>query len=299
MKKTGILSFILFMILRGFSQPNSGFENWAQDFSAESPVGWQTLNFLTFTTPPNPVSVTKVSGIDKHSGNYALRLKTVYINNNLAPQILDDTMGAIFTGVVNISPAYYRYGFPYNSRPAKLTVWHKYLPVGADEAGIRVIMTKWNGIKRDTIVLSEKAMTEQDSYSLFEMDIDYLTNDVPDTATILIGSSRHRDVARVGSVLYIDDIAFTGYVGEKEIKSFDKVKVFPNPARDYLYITACPDNSETAILTDLSGNTVGEYKVEQKNVRIDIHCLSSGIYFYQINDKAQNILSRGKVNITN
>lgn len=297
MKKI-ITIFALFLagIGTGVSQPNGGFEDWVNEFTYETPVGWQTLNFLQFTLPPNPISAFKATGIDRHSGNYALKLKSIHLNNNPAPELLDDTMGACFTGKVNISPTYYKYGFPHTSRSEKLTFWYKYFPVGADEGGVRVILTRWNGVKRDTLAFNESHLYQNTSYSQFELNIDYLSNEQPDTAVIFIGSSRHHSVARVGSTLYVDDVAFTGWVGVEE-NALLKPKVFPNPAKEYITFSDITKEADAIEITDIMGKALARYPLKGSVMEVNTSSLTDGTYIYLVRDKSNKLLSKGKFSV--
>ncbi len=279
-----------------FSQPNGGFENWYTVFSSESPVGWQTLNFLQFTLPPNPISAFKVSGLDKHSGNYALKIKTVHLNNNPLPNVLDDTMGLSFTGVINISPSSYRYGFPYAGRPEKLEFWYKYLPVGADQGGVRVTLTRWNGVKTDTLAFAEDTISYNPNYGIFELPLTYFSNEIPDSATIFLASSRHRDVARVGTTLYLDDMAFTGWVGIDE-KNSHPPKIYPNPASDNITFSNLPVNADVIEVADVTGKKIESYKLKDTNLNISTVRFNAGTYLYTVIDTDKKTIFQGKFSI--
>jgi hypothetical protein len=298
MKKVSSLPVLCFTVLKMFSQPNGGFENWAPDYSAESPAGWQTLNFLTFQ-PSNPPSAFKVSGIDKHSGNYALKLKTIHINYNPIPQILSDTIGLILTGQLNISPAYFNAGFAYSGRPEKLKLWYKYLPVGSDEGGVRVILTKWNGVKRDTLAFIETDLHEQLSYTPLDIDIPYSSEEVSDTALIYIASSRSNSLARVGSTLYADDVTFSGWVGirEKQQTETDIVNVYPNPAQDYITFSIKDKKTNYIEVFDSQGRSLEKYVVTASALCLDTDRMNNGVYFYTASDKENKTQIQGKFNI--
>lgn len=187
MKKILFIVTILFFVFsfHSIAQPNSGFENWSPEGSYENPDKWQTSNFLSLLIPPNPLSAFKVSGIDKHSGNYALKLKTVYLNNNLLPVIIGDTTGAIFTGKVIPSPFSYKYGFPYSARSEKLEFWTKYYPIGNDTGGAIVLLTKWTRIKKDTIASGYVKFTEIQDYTKMQVILNYNGSELPDSALLL------------------------------------------------------------------------------------------------------------------
>ncbi|MCE9540392.1 MAG: PCMD domain-containing protein [Bacteroidetes bacterium] len=299
MKRSIIIFGILaFTILCCKAQPNSGFENWTTIFNIQSPDGWQTLNFLGAFSPPNPISAFKATGVDKHSGNYALKIKTIFVNNNPAPGGIDDTVGLVFTGRIILSPPSYKYGFPYIGRPEKLEFWAKYLPVGNDTGGARIVLRKWNGTGNDTIAMGESQISTTIAYTLFKVNLTYYSTELPDSASIIFGSSEDGDNARVGSTIYVDDVALTGWVGIEQHDLYaDKVKAFPNPAKDELNIIAEIDDASDVKIMDALGKLIGVYKIQNHKVLINTTPFPPGIYFYDICDKNDKTLTKGKFNI--
>lgn len=285
-------------ILKTLAQPNGGFENWSTIFNYQTPVSWQTLNFLSSFSPPNPISAFKATGIDIHSGNYALQLKTIYINNNPAPNAIEDTVGIIFTGKVALNPPSFKYGFPYTGRPEKLEFWCKYIPVGSDKAGAIVFLQKWNGLSHDTIAKGEITISATVAYTLFQVDLTYHSAELPDTAAITFGSSKEKEEARVGSTLYLDDVAFTGWVGiDEQETDNDKIKIFPNPASNAVNIIAHIDDANYIQVMDVSGKLLGKYELKNYKASINTVSFAEGIYFFQLFDKKDKILGKGKFNI--
>ena len=281
------------------AQPNGGFENWTTTFSYEDPDGWQTLNFLSLNSPPNPLSAFKATGIDVHSGNYALKLTTIFINNNPASTIFHhDTACFCFTGKINISPFSYQYGFPYTGRPEKLEFWSKYTPIGTDIAGAFVSLLKWNGVSHDTIADGGITILATSTYNLFQLNLNYRSTALPDSATIAFTPSQDSAAARVGSTLFVDDVSLIGWVGidQYDINS-TKVKVFPNPAKDNITIHAQIDDADNVQLIDASGKLQGIYKIQNYTSDINTSAFAEGIYFYEIRDKKDCGLTKGKFNV--
>lgn len=286
-------------IFHSIAQPNGGFENWTAEASYENPDGWATINFLSLTNPPNPLSVFKAIGIDKHSGNYAMKLKTIALNNNPNPGIIGDTTGGVFTGKINLSPFSFVYGFPYAGRPEKLEFWAKYEPVNNDTAETFVVLFKSNGAIRDTVGFGRITIPATPLYNLFQMDITYYSNAIPDTASMAFGASQYKSgISSVGSTLYLDDLAFTGWVGINEKNQYtEKVKIFPNPAKDNLKIITEIEEAENIKITDISGKKMGRFKIQNFNAIINTTFFAEGIYFYEVVDKKEKIHTKGKFSV--
>jgi len=299
MKKLMIISVILIFAptFQGKAQPNGGFENWSTIYTLQEPDNWQTLNFISLTAP-NPLSAFKATGIDKHSGNYALKLKTVYFSNNPLPDVVGDTTGGVFTGKVTLSPFAYKYGFPYTGRPEKLEFWSKYYPVGNDTAGAIVILKKWNGTHSDTIAIGGTNINATVGYSPFQTDLIYYSSELPDSAFIGFSASKVPQIARVNSTLYVDDVTFLGWVG---VKGYDTnaelIKIFPNPASDNVNILSSIEASDNIQVSDVTGKLVGRYKIRNCEVNINTGAFAEGIYIYEIQNDEGRMLCKGKFNV--
>ncbi len=297
-KKLLIFIFLAASIINCLAQPNSGFENWHNEYSYHVPDNWATLNILSVIPPFSEISVSKATGLDKHSGNYALKLKTVLVRYNPYPNLIFDSCGTIFTGKATLSPPSYIYGFPYTGRPSKLEFWCKYSPVGNDTAGVRVYMQKWIGGHRDTIAFSEMKVNATAAYTLFQLPITYNYTETPDSAVILFGSSMNKYISRLGSTLFIDDVSFTGWVGIEQHDLYsEKAKVFPNPAADAVNITAHFDEASSLKVTDANGKTAGLYKIQNYGADINTSSFAEGIYVYEIFDRNNHCLTKGKFNV--
>ena len=282
------------------AQPNGGFENWSTIFNIQEPNNWQTFNFLSMTTPPNPLSAFKATGIDKHSGNYALKLSTIFINNNPDSTLfIADTMSGVFTGKISVSPITVKYGFPYTGRPEKLDFWAKYTPVGNDVGVALVLLLKFNGAGRDTIAVGTKVIHATPGFTMFQDTLIYKQAGLPDSASILFSSSKSIARARVGSNLFVDDVVFTGWVGidESRMSETDKVQLFPNPAKENITIVAKIEEADNIQIIDASGKLVGDYKIQNYGANINTSAFAEGFYIYKIHDKKNKILTKGKFNV--
>lgn len=283
------------------AQPNGGFENWSLEFSYESPDDWQTLNFLSLTTPPNELSAFKAIGSDKYAGNYSLEVKTIYISNNPLPGSVADTFGCVFKGKITISPASIREGFPYTARPEKLQFFAKYLPTGNDTGWVVTVLKKQNTITglTDTIAIGKISIPSNPDYTQFTMGLGYLSNEFPDSAVIGIFSSRDSLTSRVGSRLFIDEVLYSGWVGiDENLKKVNSTKVFPNPATEYITLQCDLDDADHIQIINNLGMNITKIQIDSKNIRIPTSAFNSGTYYYHIRNKLQKTINTGKFTIS-
>ena len=188
---------------------------------------------------------------------------------------------------------------PYTERPEKFEFWAKYIPVGGDIAAVTVILQKWNGSRTDTIARCDiKIDSTVLSYAFFQTYLNYFSTALPDTIIIGFSSSYKKSIARVGSSLYLDDVALTGWVRIEENNQYiDKIKIFPNPAKDNVNILAQIDEAAKINVSDASGKQMGEYNIQNYSANISTVFFAEGIYFYDIRDKKDRILSKGKFTV--
>lgn len=73
-----------------------------------------------------------------------------------------------------------------------------------------------------------------------------------------------------------------GWVGEEELME-NRVRVFPNPADDFLFISL-PENSFNAVIRfyDLTGQLLFQKEIRSSNDFIDVSRLSPGLYFLNL-----------------
>lgn len=294
---------ILFILLAAFgcitAQPNGGFENWTQEFSYEIPNDWQTLNFLSLSNPSAAISAFKAVGIDKHSGNYALKLKTVQVTSSQLPQEFGDSIGGAFTGKINFSPFFYKFGYPYNGRPEKLGFWAKYTPVGNDTALAGVILRSWNGIVSDTIAVGLMNIPPSPVFTFYELTLDYIEGFLPDSAVIGFYPSGDTADARIGSTLYVDDVAFTGWVGiDESLQKQSLVHVFPNPAKNSITFSNYVEKGGNIHIRDITGKLLSSVILTDDKTSVNTGLFPAGVYIYEISDSGNNLLQRGRFSVT-
>ena len=227
-----------------------------------------------------------------------MKITTIALVNNPNPDLIGDTSGGVFTGRIILSPFSYVFGFPYSGRPEKLEFWAKSAPIGIDTAEALVVLLKNNGINRDTIAIGRITIPHTIEFTKFLIDLTYYSTSISDTASIVFGASKYKGKGEPGSAVFIDDVVFTGWVGIDEKNNYsNKVKIFPNPAKDNATIVTEIKEAENVKITDVSGKMVGWFKIQNYNAIINTTLFAEGIYFYEIVDKKEKILANGKFNV--
>ncbi len=168
--------------------PNAGFESW----TAGAPDGWATSNAA-------PVYANVTQSSTAHGGTSAVKGEVISIGGPvpIQPILQSGAEGE---------------GFPISTRPAAISGWYQFSPVGGDRFGVNVALFK-GGVEGTTVALAASAdSTPHASYHQFSVPFQYFTADIPDTCVIqhqIIGPTTGA-TWHVGSWFLLDDLAFSG-----------------------------------------------------------------------------------------
>ncbi len=245
---------------------NSGFEDWDAN---GNPVGWKATN-----APPSYTTIIKTG--DAHSGSWAAE-------GNVVPF-------SVFTIGPSLISGEHAQGIPVNFRPGAIKGYYKFTSVEGDFLQVQANFKK-NGVY---IGGGANNLTPVGSYTLFSIDISFITPDVPDSVLIAIFISGSSGLPHVGSKMHIDDLAWGSAtdVNDSDAQIPNEFKLeqnYPNPFNPSTKISwQSPVGSwQTLKVYDVLGNEVatlvneyreaGRYKVE-----FNASNLTSGIYFYQL-----------------
>lgn len=285
--------------------PNAGFEAWSTTAGEDQqPTGWVSYNVFTFslfeTSGPNPTSVTQAGTPDNYSGNYSAKIETVSLQSNPSPTEIPNTAGGLFTGAVAFSSPYLFPGYASQQRPAAMSYYAKYTPVNGDSAYCLVVVTHWNGASRDTIAWGYDAMlTAIATYQQRNVAMIYnpsFAGTFPDTISILFSASSPI-TPQVGSTLWVDEVAFTGYVGVNENNTNKGVSVYPNPSSSVTEFDVTTDNASQVIVYDMTGREVVRENFNGKVARVNSAELANGSYTYAIISAENEVLNRGQFGV--
>ena len=192
---------------------NTGMEYWTKtiqnNISFEEPSGWwTTLNSLAKLGGPVTVSKT----IDKHSGNYAVKLESKYWGDTTAEALL--IPGLLTIGKFIYTEPFIMQGNMFTSKPSGFKGYYKYTSVNGDSAVIYAKLSRYNPMKQYADTIAETSFVIKNTvsnYQLFNLKFDYkIANMQPDSIKIVFVSSGGGEnfKGQAGSTLFIDDIGF-------------------------------------------------------------------------------------------
>lgn len=184
---------------------------------------------------------------------------------------------------------------PVNGRPQHFTGFYKYIwnTIGApdgssvsDIAQITVFMTRWDSDSshRDTVGFAIRDIDSTADYTAFDLEINYLSQDDPDSAFVLLDPSMLNRIPQVqfsqpngtSSFFTVDALSFdTDELGTHEQKK-RLISVYPNPATEVVYFG---DFEGTVTLRDAGGRILVDDQPVGQGKGIHIAGFPSGIYF--------------------
>lgn len=309
MRKINILFAFLaifFTSYSGYSQQNlinNSFENWEEvrneqnQFLYEEPSGnfWGTLNKLRLLNGP----VTTIKSTDAYSGNYSAHLETKSFGTFKIP-------GLLATGFFNTNEVRFVEGKPFIDSPQKISFFCKYLPQNGDSASIFVCLTKFNPISNKKDTIAEKSLIIREAINTFskiELDLDYFSNEQPDSLNIVFVSSagtrgiQSSQNAQIGSIFIIDDINLTYSPNEIKIEN-TPLKLSYNELENSIIIHN-PNILEKLYfrIYDLSSKIIYTEQIAPSyETKIPLNNLQNGIYFIVVS-KLNKVLNFLKINI--
>jgi len=263
MKKTLLL--ILFGMTANtlFAQhvfPNFSFENWTNG-EADS---WNSNNVAGVTVP-----VTQST--DAHSGNSAVKGEVTNFNGWTAPNF-----GSYSGSLFQVSELY-----------STLNFYYKFNKLNDDV--IVVVANLYTASGYPTGYIDARITDATSTYTPIAIPIFYLPGDsIPAEMSILIGiQDTVLNTATPGSYFIFDDFAldwFTALDIDENISAGENVKIFSNPANDFISFSVPEKNpNNTTSVFDVTGKEVVKSFVS-KTARTEIPAteLADGIYFLNI-----------------
>jgi hypothetical protein len=253
------------------------FESWSTVSGVEVPDNWVTSDQKASHINNNYHTVFKST--DSHTGNYALKLKSI----NSSPDYADARASAAFavSGV---------------SRPQYLTGYYKSSMDSTDSFFIYVNLYKSNGTAHPVLAgyIFNTHLALAATYTSFSIPVTYLTNDDPDSGYISFwviqnGTNTTHEV-------FIDDLGLTA-AGIAQVSPEFQGSLYPNPARAKVTytLTGTPNGKYTVTLHDMMGRVLNQVyegiPIGKLKLEIDLQSYPAGVYLLDItaNEKRQVI----------
>ncbi len=251
--------------------PNGGFEHWSYDMTQTNlnPDGWDAYNAGVFFA-------TVTRSTQSHSDSFAVKgSATWWVREALL-----------------IEP-YLFTGFSINYRPAALTGFYQFQPVGGDTFFVEIqFYNKNNLIAANSLPISQ----QQSSYTQFDLELNYPIKDIPDSCYIKFYINNTYDQPNISTLSYflLDDLAFSGVsaVPQKShtlSKSYRLQQNYPNPFNPTTKIEfqIANKNLVTLKVFDIMGREITTLVNEELEPGIYTRVfegpgLSSGIYFCRL-----------------
>ena len=256
---------------------NSNFETWFSTF-IERPLSWFYVSYLGLNAA-QPDSNHMVHKVFFNAPNdFAAEVNNIYWGS---PGLVFGGELSTKTGVVDD----YAGGFPVRGRHFTFNGYFKFLPVGGDTLQVSVDFKKNGAPVGMGYSLYYDPVPD---FTAFSIPITYTDSvNIPDSATIgfRIHNVSGTSGLHQGSKFVVDKLSFDGFVsGIKNIKDLfelDGMKVYPNPARDYVMIeNLLTDKKCSLSLFSVKGEIVREIKLAagERLAKIEVGDLPPGFY---------------------
>lgn len=303
-KNSSILTFIAVLSLlvakTALSQqmPNGSFETW----SGGEPTDWNTSNYDLLGVTWNVVTKETASPQQgTASAKLSVVTKTIPFVGTITVQ------GALTLGVITMDPiaqtATVTGGYPFTAMPQKLTGYFKYQPVANDTCYLGWGLTKWNNGARDTIgYVAIDTMGTFNSWTYFEIPLEYLIWEEPDTMNILFLCSNPLDgVNHTNTKMWVDNLSFVyGTVGIEGLTFPNKINIYGQQGSQTLILEPKFDHPRKTHIEmfSLSGSKIQEWDAILCKDRqtLDLKSLRKGVYILRISE-GNTIIESRKISI--
>ena len=245
--------FLSVTVIAQDSIPNYNFENW---YTSETPHNWETTNIFL---PPGLATCTRDT--IAYNGNYAMKLKTIKVDDFLIPGVA--TLGHV--EIYSVSG-----GIPFTKRPNSLSGFVRH-PGQGDSVFIAIQFFK-NG---QTIGGGTWGTTDSiPSFTSFSAPIEFSSNENPDTMNIVFLT----DPNKQGSTMIIDDLQLEIQTGTATFKEIKKLHIYPNPTINHLIIDPQSTTTYDYAIYNISGRKLQEENNIRGRKKANLSILNPGTY---------------------
>ncbi len=267
---------------------NSGFEDWYGSV-IDIPLSWFNLRYFGLI-PNHPDSNHMVRRVYFNEPyDFAAEIKNIYL-----------PLGGVGQGAINSQRASIddrKIGFPVKGRHTSLNGYYKFYPMPGDVIEVYIDMKKNGQNIGNTLYFITDTASE---FTPFTIPIYYNNDaDIPDSAYLNFKINNNEPV--YGSRLVLDKLSFDGFVTtgvtpSAEILDADGIKVYPNPARDYIIIEYPAEIKTESILSILGSNGQLIRKVTlargKQTTQMEVGHLLPGVYLIIIRNSKQTYMHK-------
>lgn len=242
--------------------PDPSFESWTAQ-STEIPDNWFTLNeSLAGTNSENAIKTP-----DAHTGIYAVELTT-----NVDAITSDTVNSYLSAGPIDFYSMYPFLPVPYVAHPTTVSGAYKYSAANGDQGALQITFFQGG----NPIGSFNQNFTQNVAYTTFSSPL--TISGTPDSMALVVFSG-----ANPGSVLKLDDLAFSGgNVGLDEFAA-GTVSIYPNPASDIVMIKA--NGVYGYELVSVCGSVIQASSGLTGPVEVNVSGLTPGAYFVRLNSE--------------
>lgn len=274
-----VTALVIFLGLQGQLPaqviPNASFETWNFNGSWEDPADWGTPNGTTFIMGFTTVTKASVAV----TGSYSVKLTTRSQANLIIP-------GVIATGSVDVFAKIFKGGFPLADSVKFLSGYYRFLNdtliAGYDSALFVSYLWKWNSAlnRRDTIAYLNFRAPTASTFQPFWAPYSYVSKALPDSAFILMASTKDLVTPKPSGSLWVDQLVFSNTVGVQE-PAEEALRLYPNPAGEVIRISGMNPSQQAVLeLFDLKGSLV--FRAHTDKARVTLHQVPPGFYICKL-----------------
>ncbi len=247
---------------------NASFEDWT-NYGVDYPQSWNSLDLIVYdyyTSFLPSKSVVQVSNDEVFMGNHSLKIQNY--NNYGAPRY-----GYGFVGPERND--YYTPAFPVKDTFKYVQGYYKYLPDGEDTAMMMYrTWEKGSGRSYDELYL-QKA----ENWTFFTLPINYYNStSVPDSAALLIYSTRTDSIHGFNSAIYLDNLELVMQPKSMSVQNIsEEINFYPNPTKSQITINV--EEPYNVLFYNQTGQLIKQLNISAGQNIIQLNDVPSGLYF--------------------
>ncbi len=185
--------------------------------------------------------------------------------------------------------------FPCSARPEKITGFHRYVgSAPRDSLIVMALLTSNQSLNQEDAIGSAVFITYggPNEYTPFEASFEYVSDEIPDTAAVLILSLKDEEHAGDTSHYVVDQIQFEGEsVPVREITWQQRPFLTPNPITDRAALSVRTEEPGLLQIYDALGRPYYQSQVVNGN-SVHLNHLPTGFYLARFETRDQSLVQK-------